>query len=445
VREGVEGRLSELPRGIGAAFERLGPQFKESIKAFWAPGLWWEELDWAYMGVIDGHDVSAMRHALEEAFAANRPVVVHVATVKGKGFAAAEEGGLEGMEKWHAAKPGSIADRRPAAAKKAVAEAAAPAPPQYTAVFGAALVDEARRDERVIGITAAMNTGTGLDLLQKAIPERYFDVGIAEQQAILFASGLALQGAKPVAAIYSTFLQRAYDQIVHDVCLQRLNVVFAMDRAGLVGDDGPTHHGAFDIAYLRCLPHITLMAPRDEAMLVHMLRTALVHDDGPVALRYPRGEAVGVPLPEQPVPIEIGRGEILREGERVALVGYGSGVQKALEAADLLAEGGLEVTVADARFAKPLDAGLMAQLAAEHDLLVTVEEGVLAGGFGSAVWECLSDGGLAPRILRIGLPDRYVTHGSPKLLHEEVGFTGRRIAERIEAAIFDRRSSLAPA
>jgi 1-deoxy-D-xylulose-5-phosphate synthase len=260
-------------------------------------------------------------------------------------------------------------------------------------------------------------------------------VGIAEQQAVLFAAGLALQGAKPVAAIYSTFLQRAYDQIVHDVCLQRLNVVFAMDRAGLVGDDGPTHHGAFDIAYLRCLPNIVLMAPRDEAMLVHMLHTALVYDEGPIALRYPRGEAVGVPMPSRPEPIEIGTGEILREGERVALLGYGTGVVKALEAADVLAEHGLSVTVADARFAKPIDVGLAAQLAAEHDLLVTVEEGVLAGGFGSAVWECLSDAGLTARILRVGLPDRYVTHGAPKLLHQEVGFTGRRIAERIEAAV----------
>ena len=300
------------------------------------------------------------------------------------------------------------------------------------------MVAEARRDRRVVGITAAMNTGTGLDHLQKALPERYFDVGIAEQQAVLFASGLALEGVKPVCAIYSTFLQRAFDQIVHDVCLQRLNVVFAMDRAGLVGDDGPTHHGAFDIAYLRCLPNITLMAPRDEAMLVRMLRTALLHDGGPVALRYPRGEAVGVPLPHEVLPIEMGTGEILREGERVALVGYGTGVQKALDAAALLSGRGLDVTVADARFAKPLDAALLAQLAAEHELLVTVEEGVLQGGFGSAVWECLNDGGLAlPRILRVGLPDRYVTHGKPALLHAEVGFTGERIAERIEAALRD--------
>jgi 1-deoxy-D-xylulose-5-phosphate synthase len=359
--------------------------------------------------------------------------------VKGKGFAPAEEGGLEGMEAWHAAKPNSIAARRPTVAKKSASGSGAP---QYTQVFGKALVEEARRDPRVIGITAAMNTGTGLSQLQRALPDRYFDVGIAEQQAVLFAAGLALEGLRPVAAIYSTFLQRAFDQIVHDVCLQSLPVVLAMDRAGLVGDDGPTHHGVFDIAYLRPLPNITLMAPRDEAMLVHMLHTALAWESGPVALRYPRGAGVGVSLPSEPRALEIGTGEILREGERVALVGYGTGVQKALGAAELLAEGGLDVTVADARFAKPLDAGLLAQLAAEHELLVTLEEGVLAGGFGSAVWECLSEGGLAPRILRVGMPDRYVTHGAPKLLHAEVGYTPERIAERIEAAVMDPRSSL---
>jgi 1-deoxy-D-xylulose-5-phosphate synthase len=442
-RETAEEGLTKLPVGIGARFERLGPQLKESIKAFWAPGLWWEELDFAYVGVIDGHDVAALRRALRAALAAQRPVVVHIATVKGKGFKAAEEGGLEGMEKWHAAKPKSIFDRVPASAPQAPAT---PAPPQYTTVFGEALVAEARRDPRVIGITAAMNSGTGLNILQKAMPERYFDVGIAEQQAILFAAGLALEGVKPVAAIYSTFLQRAYDQLVHDVCLQKLNVVLAMDRAGLVGDDGPTHHGAFDIAYLRCLPNIVLMAPRDEAMLVHMLRTAVAYDDGPIALRYPRGEGIGVPLPSEPQALEIGTGELLHEGSRVALIGYGTGVGKALEAAAILREGGLDPTVADARFAKPLDAGLLAQLASEHDLLVTVEEGVLAGGFGSAVWETLSDSGAAvPRILRVGLPDRYVTHGKPSLLHAEVGFTGERIAERIEAVLRDPHRAPTPA
>jgi 1-deoxy-D-xylulose-5-phosphate synthase len=450
-RAEVEGGLARLPGGIGSAFERLGPQLKESIKAFWAPGLWWEELDWAYMGVIDGHDVRALREALREAIAAERPVVVHIATVKGKGFSPAEDGGLEGMEEWHAAKPKSIVNGAPAVAAVArpgrvTAKAAKQPAPQYTKVFGEALVRECERDKRVVGITAAMNSGTGLSILQKAMPERYFDVGIAEQQAILFASGLALEGVKPVAAIYSTFLQRAYDQIVHDVCLQKLNVVFAMDRAGLVGDDGPTHHGAFDIAYLRCLPHIVLMAPRDEAMLVHMLRTALVFD-GPIALRYPRGEGTGVALPQEPHAIAIGTGEILREGgasegpgRRVALIGYGSGVGKALAAADELAGEDLSVTVVDARFAKPIDAGLMAQLAAEHDLLVTVEEGVLAGGFGSAVWETLSEtGARPPRIVRVGLPDRYVTHGKPALLHEEIGFTPERIAERVTAAISDRQ------
>jgi 1-deoxy-D-xylulose-5-phosphate synthase len=241
---------------------------------------------------------------------------------------------------------------------------------------------------------------------------------------------------KPVAAIYSTFLQRAYDQIVHDVCLQKLNVTFVMDRAGLVGDDGPTHHGVFDISYLRCLPNIVLMAPRDEALLLHMLRTALVYDDGPVAIRYPRGESIGVPMPKEPQPIEIGKGELLRFGSRVALLGYGTGVQKSLEAADLLADSGFEVTVADARFAKPIDAALVAELAAEHELLVTVEEGVLAGGFGSAVLETLADSGREmPRVLRVGLPDRYVTHGKPALLHREVGFTGKAIAERILSAV----------
>jgi 1-deoxy-D-xylulose-5-phosphate synthase len=453
-RAGVEGGLTRLPGGIGAAFERLGPHLKESIKAFWAPGLWWEELDWAYMGVVDGHDVRALREALREALAAGRPVVVHIATVKGKGFAPAEDGGLEGMEKWHAAKPKSILNGSPTLsvpppAREPGEEPPRPSPPQYTQVFGEALVRECERDERVVGITAAMNSGTGLSILQKALPQRYFDVGIAEQQAILFAAGLALEGIKPVAAIYSTFLQRAYDQIVHDVCLQNLNVVFAMDRAGLVGDDGPTHHGAFDIAYLRCLPNIVLMAPRDEAMLVHMLRTALGYDDGPIALRYPRGEGTGAAIPALAKPIAIGTGEILREardgdsparaGRRVALIGYGTGVGKALAAAEELERHEIAVSVADARFAKPIDAGLMAQLAAEHDLLVTVEEGVLAGGFGSAVWETLNEAGTTPRILRVGLPDCYVTHGKPALLHEEVGFTAERIAERVLAALSVRR------
>ncbi len=443
-REGVEESLTKLP-AIGERIERLGPVVKESLKAYWAPGLFFEELDLAYVGVIDGHDVAALREAIGEALEANRPVVVHAKTVKGKGFAPAEEGGLEGMEKWHAAKPSSIVNGAPAP-KKAPAGPAKPSVPQYTKVFGDAIVEECRRDERVCGITAAMNSGTGLDILQKALPERYYDVGIAEQHAALFAAGLALQGMRPVAAIYSTFLQRAYDQIVHDICLQSLNVVFAMDRAGLVGDDGPTHHGAFDISYQRCLPNITLMAPRDEAMLTHMLHTAIAWEGGPVALRYPRGEAEGVELPARPERIEVGRGELLREGSGVAFLGYGYGVPLAIGAADRLAEHGIEATVADARFAKPLDGELVDSLAREHELLVTVEENVLQGGFGSAVLERLADGDapVGVRVLRVGLPDRYVAHGKPALLREEVGLTPEAIAERVAEATLAPRGMLEP-
>ncbi|MDX6638877.1 MAG: 1-deoxy-D-xylulose-5-phosphate synthase, partial [Solirubrobacterales bacterium] len=421
-RESMEDRLTRLPLGLGRRIERLGPEIKAALKAYWAPGLLFEELDLAYVGVIDGHDVGALRHAIGEALEADRPVVVHIHTVKGKGFSPAEDGGLEGMERWHAAKPGSIVNREPAPKKpEPVSETDSPEPielledpppadpPQYTQVFANALVAEAQRDRRVIGITAAMAGGTGLDALAAAVPEQYYDVGIAEQDAVLFAAGLALQGAKPVAAIYSTFLQRGFDQIVHDVCLQNLNVVFAMDRAGLVGDDGPTHHGAFDISYLRPLPNIVLMAPRDEAMLVHMLRTALAHDEGPIALRYPRGAAIGVPMPASAELIPIGTGETLRQGERVALVGYGFGVKVALDAAAELATAGISATVADARFAKPLDTELLNHLAADHELLVTIEDNVLPGGFGAGVLEHLEDtvgpGAGRARVLRVGLPD----------------------------------------
>jgi 1-deoxy-D-xylulose-5-phosphate synthase len=457
-REGVEDRLTKLPLGLGKRIERLGPEIKAAVKAYWAPGLIFEELDLAYMGVIDGHDVHALRGALREALAADRPVVVHIHTVKGKGFAPAEEGGLEGMEKWHAAKPNSIVDGAPAPKPVPVKESDSPeaiaperlekppaagAPPQYTQVFGDAIVAEARRDRRVVGITAAMAGGTGLQKLADEVPEQYYDVGIAEQNAVLLASGLALQGAKPVCAIYSTFLQRAYDQIIHDVCLQSLDVTFAMDRAGLVGDDGPTHHGAFDVSYFRPIPNVVLMAPRDEAMLVHMLRTAIAHD-GPAALRYPRGAAEGAELPVEPVEIPIGTGELVASGERVALLGYGYGVAVALGAAEILADHDLKPTVADARFAKPLDAELLERLSLGHDLVVTIEENMLPGGFGSAALEHLEDAfadrpGERARVLRIGLPNRYVTHGKPALLREEVGLTGESVAERVLAALGARQ------
>ena len=454
-REGVEDRLTKLPLGLGRRIERLGPEIKAAIKAYWAPGLFFEELDLAYMGVIDGHDVHALREALTEAFAADRPVIVHIHTVKGKGFTPAEEGGLESMEEWHAAKPNSIVEGRPAVEEPKpvpVTETdspegiellekppAASAPPQYTKVFADAIVAEAEADERVIGITAAMAGGTGLQKLCDERPEQYYDVGIAEQNAVLLASGMALQGAKPVCAIYSTFLQRAFDQIVHDVCLQDLDVTFAMDRAGLVGDDGPTHHGAFDVSYFRPIPNVVVMAPRDEAMLVHMLHTAIAHD-GPAALRYPRGAGEGAELPSRPELVPIGKGEVLAKGERVALLGYGYGVTVAQEAAAVLKKHDLHVTVADGRFAKPIDGELVERLAHDHELLVTIEENVLPGGFGSAVLEHLEDAfaegpGERARVLRVGLPDSYVTHGKPALLRAEVGLTGESVADKVLSSL----------
>ena len=320
------------------------------------------------------------------------------------------------------------------------------APPQYTQVFGEAIVRECERDPRVVGITAAMNSGTGLSILQKALPERYFDVGIAEQQAVLFAAGLALQGMRPVAAIYSTFLQRAFDQIVHDVCLQKLPVTFCMDRAGLVGDDGPTHHGVFDIAYLRPLPHMTLMAPRDEAMLVHMLHTALQHDSGPVAIRYPRGEAVGVEIPGLAVADRDRHG---RGAARGRAGGDGRLRHRRRQGAGGRGPAGRERDGRDRRRRALRQAvGRGAARAAGRRRTTCSSPSRRAcspGGFGSGVWRRCPRPGRSPRMLRIGLPDRYVTHGAPKLLHQEVGFTGEAIAERIEAAVLDPRGSLAGA
>ena len=451
-REGVEDRLTKLPLGLGKRIERLGPEIKSAIKAYWAPGLFFEELDLAYMGVIDGHDVHALREALREAFEADRPVVVHIHTVKGKGFAPAEEGGLESDGEM--ARGEAELDRQRRRRRRSRSRCRSPTRRRRSRRSGwrsrppparrrstrrsspTRWSPRPRRDERVIGITAAMAGGTGLQKLADEVPEQYYDVGIAEQNAVLLASGLALQGAKPVCAIYSTFLQRAYDQIIHDVCLQELDVTFAMDRAGLVGDDGPTHHGAFDISYFRPIPNVVVMAPRDEAMLVHMLRTAIAHD-GPAALRYPRGAAEGVELPAEPAgdPDRHRRAAGQRRAggaARLRLRRLGRATRRPRSSPPTTSR----PTVADARFAKPLDGELLERLALGHDLVVTIEENVLPGGFGSG-------GARAPRgrlrrapgrarpVLRVGLPDRYVTHGKPALLREEAGLTGESVAERV--------------
>ena len=405
-REDVETSLTKLPAGIGERIERLGPIFKESLKAYWAPGLLFEELDIAYVGVIDGHDVGALREAIGEALEADRPVVVHAKTVKGKGFAPAEDGGLEGMEKWHAAKPASIVGARARRSRRRPPRPADAGRRRSTRRSSATRsCAEAERDERVLGITAAMNSGTGLDILQKALPDRYYDVGIAEQHAVLFAAGLALQGAKPVAAIYSTFLQRGFDQIVHDVCLQKLNVVFAMDRAGLVGDDGPTHHGAFDISYLRCLPNIVADGParRGDARAHAAHRRALRRRPDRPALPARRGRGRAAARRARADRDRPRRGPARGRARGAARLRLRRVARRWAPPSVLAAEHGIDATVADARFAKPLDAELIDALAAEHDLLVTIEENVLAGGFGAAVVEHLVDRDLARRRARAAL------------------------------------------
>ena len=416
VRDEIERGLGRMP-GIGPLGHALG----NAAKSLFVPGLLFESLGFAYLGPIDGHDIQAVRSALSAAREIDRPVLVHVKTQKGRGYAPAEADG----EAMHGATPFEVESGR--------ANKGRPGPPSYTEVFGRALVAEAERDPRVVGITAAMLKGTGMNHMQARFPERTYDVGIAEQHGVVFACGLAIAGYRPVCAIYSTFLQRAFDPIVHDAALQGLPVVFGIDRGGLVGDDGPTHHGVFDIAYLRPVPGMVLMAPRDEAQLVHMLHTAL-RVDGPVGLRYPRGAGTGAPLPERPEVIEIGRGEVLERGERVALVGYGYGTQLALRAADLVAEDlGARPTVVDARFAKPLDERLLHQLAASHEVVVTVEDHALQGGFGSAVLEALE--GEPVRVARVGIPDRFIDHGKRELLLSELGLTPEGVAARVAEAV----------
>ncbi|MFN8124843.1 MAG: 1-deoxy-D-xylulose-5-phosphate synthase [Thermoleophilia bacterium] len=417
VREEIERAVTRIPGG-----EYVGSHLRDATKALWfESGALFEALGFAYLGPIDGHDIGAMRHAIRSAVQRNRPVLVHVKTTKGKGYEPAEED----VEAMHGATP-----FEPSSGK---AKPPTPAPPSYTEVFGRSLVAEAERDPRVIGITAAMLKGTGLQHMQARFPERTFDVGIAEQHGVVFACGLAIAGFRPVCAIYSTFLQRAFDPIVHDAALQNLPVVFAIDRGGLVGDDGPTHHGAFDIAYLRGIPGLTLMAPMDEGELVTMLHTAL-RIDGPVALRYPRGAGVGVDLPQNPEPLEIGRAQVLAAGERVALVGYGYGAQLAQRSAEAVAAAaGVEPTVVNARFCKPLDAELMRDLAGSHELIVTLEDHATHGGFGSAVLESLA--GTGARVLVLGLPDRFIDHGNRNLLLAEVGLSPDAVAQRVAQAL----------
>ena len=419
VREELERGLSRVPGASG-----VGGHIRDATKALWfESGALFEALGFAYIGPIDGHDVEEMRRALRSTLEKDRPVVIHVKTVKGRGYPPAEADG----EAMHGATPFVIESGK-AAAKSSGASA-----PSYTEVFGHALVAEAERDPRVVAITAAMLKGTGIQHMMARFPERTYDVGIAEQHAAIFACGLAIEGYRPVCAIYSTFLQRAFDPIIHDVAIQGLPVVFAIDRGGLVGDDGPTHHGAFDIAYLRAIPGLTVMAPMDEAELVAMLHTAL-RMDGPVAIRYPRGAGRGVPIPERPEPVEIGKAEVLELGEGVALVGYGFGAGLARDAGELLAAAtGVRPTVVNARFCKPIDAALMRRLAERHELLVTIEDHARMGGFGSAVLETLDES--PTRVLRIGLPDRFVDHGKRELLLEDTGLTPDQVCARVVRAL----------
>jgi len=402
----------QLTRRLGRGLDSKITRAVEHARGYLTGGTLFDQLGFYYVGPIDGHNLDHLIPVLRNVRdAPNGPILVHVVTQKGKGYAPAEAT----ADKYHAVVKFDVAtgqqEKAPAAA------------PSYTKVFSQALLREAARDDRIVAITAAMPSGTGLDAFAKAHPSRFFDVGIAEQHAVTFAAGLACEGLKPVCAIYSTFLQRAYDQIVHDVALQKLPVRFAIDRAGLVGADGATHAGAFDTAYLGCLPGFVLMAAADEADLVHMVATACAHDEGPIALRYPRGDGLGVPLPETGVPLEIGRGRVLREGTRIAILSYGTRLGECLAAAERLDAMGVSATVADARFAKPLDRALIRRLAQHHEALITVEEGSV-GGFGSFVLQALADDGLFEAGLKIKtltLPDRFQDQDTQARLYAQAG------------------------
>lgn len=397
---------------------------KESMKRLAVPkvGAVFEELGFTYIGPIDGHDIAGMVRTFEQAHRTEGPVLVHVATTKGKGYAYAEADQVG----YHAQSAFDLATGKAYPSSK-------PKPPSYSKVFGQTLVKLCEQDPTVVGITAAMATGTGLDLLEKAFPAQYFDVGIAEQHAVTMAAGMACEGLKPVVAVYSTFLQRAYDQLIHDVGIQNLPVTFVLDRAGIVGADGPTHQGQYDISYLRAVPNFTVMAPKDEAELQRMLVTS-IHHSGPCALRIPRGEGEGVPLAEEGFePLEIGRGELLTDGDDLLIVAYGAMVAPAMATAGLLQEKGIRTAVINARFLRPLDEALILPLAKRIGRVVTMEEGALAGGFGAAVVETLSDHDVLVPVLRIGIPDQLVDHASPEQSKHSLGLTPPQMAERIVA------------
>jgi 1-deoxy-D-xylulose-5-phosphate synthase len=415
VREMMAKLAKRFPRQIEHAARRA----EEFARTVLTGGTLFEEMGFYYVGPIDGHDLDHLLPILRNLRDAeeHHPILLHVVTQKGKGYAPAEAA----ADKYHGVQKFNVVTGEQ--------QKAPPGPPAYQKVFASSLIAEAEGDERIVAINAAMPSGTSLDMFAKKFPNRCFDVGIAEQHAVTFAAGMATEGLKPFCAIYSTFLQRGYDQVMHDVVLQGLPVRFAMDRAGLVGADGATHAGSFDIAYLGCLPGITLMAPSDEAELAHMVATAAAFDEGPIAFRYPRGEGTGVAVPARGTPMEIGRGRVVREGTSIAILSYGTRLQECLKAADELAAQGLSTTVADARFAKPLDTALIERLAREHEMLITIEEGSV-GGFGSLVaqhlaWQGLLDGGLKFRPMV--LPDRFLDHAAPKVQYDWAGLNARHI------------------
>jgi 1-deoxy-D-xylulose-5-phosphate synthase len=424
---GLRETAKQLAKKLPKFFYQKAQRAEEFARGFWTGGTLFEELGFYYVGPIDGHNLDHLLPILKNVRdSGTGPILVHVVTQKGKGYAPAEAA----TDKYHGVVTFDVVTGAQAKPK-----ANAPA---YTKVFGESLAKEAAKDSRIVAVTAAMPSGTGIDLFGKEFPARTFDVGIAEQHAVTFAAGLATEGYKPFCAIYSTFLQRAYDQVVHDVAIQNLPVRFALDRAGLVGADGATHAGSFDVAYLGCLPNMVVMAAADEAELVHMVATAAAHDSGPIAFRYPRGEGVGVDMPEQGVPLPIGRGRILREGERIAILSLGTRLAEALKAAEDLEARGLSTTVADARFAKPLDEELILRLARDHEVLVTVEEGSI-GGFGAYVLQLLSDRGAldrgAVKVRSMVLPDLYQEHDKPERMYARAGLDAAGIVAKVFEAL----------